>query len=72
MKLVRTDDRQFMRDRSSSAVLNIDTASYQQYKKDREATLESQRLAAEVKNLKQDITTIKMLLEQLVNGKSNV
>jgi len=59
-KLVRTD---------SYAVINNDKAALDTYMKERAFILEQQALAKEVHTLRDDISNIKALLQQLVHGK---
>lgn len=71
MQLVKTDDKQFARDPSTHAVLNIDNAAYRHFQEERKRALEVQRVSKEVNELRSEIGEIKQLLQQLVNGKRN-
>lgn len=53
----------------SQAVINNDGAALNIYMKERAFILEQQQLAKEVHTLREDISNIKTLLQQLVNGK---
>ena len=68
---VRTEDRNFVKDMRSGAVLNIDTEGYQAFKRERSRLLRQQELEEQVSSLQQDIGDIKQLLQQLINGKTN-
>lgn len=70
-KFVKTEDPFFVRDPSSTALLNIDNIGYKQYLEERERIKQVQLLAQDVSNLKSDIGDIKQLLQQIVNGKTN-
>lgn len=60
-KLVRHAD--------SQAVINNDDVALDTYMRERAFILEQQELAKKVHDLHDDISNIKMLLQQLVNGK---
>ena len=68
---VRTEDKSFVKDMRSGAVLNIDTDGYQAFKRERERLLRQQELEEQVSDLHRDISDIKQLLQQLINGKTN-
>jgi len=59
----------FARQPHSKAVINIDTDEYNRYKAEREKILQLNRVSQEVQQLQKDMGDIKMLLQQLVNGK---
>lgn len=71
MKLVKTDDAQFARDMTTSAVLNIDTAAYRHFQQEREQALRVQQVTREVGELRNELGEIKQLLAKLVNGRTN-
>ena len=58
-----------IRQTSSKAVINIDTDEYNRYKAERDRTLRINQVAKDVDQLQKDMSDIKMLLQQLVNGK---
>lgn len=64
----KTEDPKYIRDRRSSAVLNIDKEGYEQFKLERAKAKELHRVSQEVRALQQDMTEIKQLLIKLVNG----
>lgn len=66
-----TEQPEYVRQSGSSAVLNIDTASFNRYKEERSRIFKIDSLANEVQTLQRDMGDIKMLLQQLVNGKTN-
>ena len=59
----------FVRQQDSKAVINIDTDEYNRYKAERERILQINQVSQEVQLLQKDMSDIKMLLQQLVNGK---
>lgn len=67
----KNDYSEYKRDASSLAILNTDTTAFNRYKAERERMLKIDHLANDVSNLQKDMGDIKMLLQQLVNGKSN-
>lgn len=70
MSYLKTNDTHYVIDRSSTAVLNIDKAGYEQFKKEREQAKEVRRLTQQVSRLNDDVSDIKALLQQLINGTS--
>ena len=68
---VKTEDPSFVRDPSSTAILNIDKVAYRRFREERERLLEIQRTIAGVQTLRGEMSQIKQLLLQLVNGKTN-
>lgn len=67
----KTDDRRYIKDKRSTAILNIDTEGYKRFKMERAAALEQRSLVKEVDSLKGELSEIKGLLQQLINGKLN-
>lgn len=71
VRFAKTEDPSYIKDRVNGAVINRDVKSFNKFKEERNRILEQQRLANEVNQLKSDVTEIKQLLLQLVNGKTN-
>jgi hypothetical protein len=69
--LLKTDDYRYVRDSRSTAILNIDKQGYNQYLKEREKHLQLYRAVDQVQNLQQEMSDIKQMLQQLLNGKTN-
>lgn len=69
--LVPTEDIRFAKDLRSKAILNIDTAGYEAFKNERQRVLRQQQLEQQVSGLQQDMSDIKQLLQQLLNGRTN-
>jgi len=59
----------FVRQPDGKAVINIDTDEYNRFKAERERILQINQVSHEVHQLQKDMGDIKMLLQQLVNGK---
>jgi len=68
---VPTEDRRFVRDLRSNTILNIDTEGYEVFKQERSRLLRQQQLEKQVLSLQQDMSDIKQLLQQLINGKTD-
>ena len=69
--LIPTEDVRFAKDVRSKAILNIDMASYESFKSERQRVLRQQQLEQQVSSLQQDMSDIKQLLQQLLNGRTN-
>lgn len=65
------DYSEYTRDAVSSAILNTDTSAFNRYREERARILKMDHLAKNVSDLQKDMGDIKMLLQQLVNGKTN-
>jgi len=59
----------FIRQPGSRAVINTDNDEYKRFKAEREKILQLNQVSQEVQQLQKDMSDIKMLLQQLVNGK---
>jgi hypothetical protein len=68
---VPTEDRRFVRDLRSNTILNIDTEGYEVFKQERSRLLRQQQLEKQVLSLQQDMSDIKQLLQQLINGRTD-
>jgi len=69
--LNRTEHPEYARERDSNAILNMDTPSFIRYKDERAKILRMDQIANEVQSMKNDMDDIKMLLQQLLDGKTN-
>jgi len=69
--LLKTDDYRYVRDSRSTAILNIDKQGYAQYLKEREKHLQLYRAVDQVQGLQREMSDIKQMLQQLLNGKTN-
>ena len=62
-------NKNLVRQTDSQAVINIDTDEFNRYKAERDRNLKINQVAKDVDQLQKDMGDIKMLLQQLVNGK---
>jgi hypothetical protein len=69
--LLKTDDYRYVRDSRSTAILNIDKQGYAQYLKEREKHLQLYKAVDQVQGLQREMSDIKQMLQQLLNGKTN-
>lgn len=69
MIIEKNDFSNLVRQQGTSAILNIDATGFNQYREERERILKTDQLARDVLHLQKDMSEIKMLLQQLVNGK---
>lgn len=67
--LVKTNAEHFYRDESTTALLNMDKASFMAYKKQREKVLKAEEVFKEVDTIKQEMTDIKLMLKELLADK---
>ena len=70
-EMVKTNDPLLVRDKDTNAIINIDNIGFETYMKERERILRLDAVSVEVTSLKQDMTQIKQMLQQLLNGKTN-
>jgi len=63
------DYKQYEKDTFSKSVLNVDKISLNAYKRQREKLKQVFDSQDDIKNLKNDIEEIKILLNQLINNK---
>lgn len=70
-KLLKTNQPGYYKDTSSGAIINIDDNYYQQILAERQRLKEQQALCDEMQTLKGELTEIKSLLAQIVNGQKN-
>ena len=70
-EMVKTNDPHLVRDKDTNAIINIDNIGFETYMKERERILRLDAVSVEVTSLKQDMTQIKQMLQQLLNGKTN-
>lgn len=63
------DNKDLVRHKQSSAILNTNTRELNKYKEEREQKLKLKKLADESEQMKADIEEIKSLLKQLLGQK---
>lgn len=71
MKTVKVSGhKNFVRDMNSQAIINTNSSEYEEYKKLEEASrLRETTMVNEINSLKNDISEIKSILKQIVQGK---
>lgn len=67
----RTEVEGFMRDSSNQALLNTNVDAYSRYKEKRKAQQDHDSLRVEVESLKNDMGSIKKMLEILIQRETN-
>lgn len=65
------DDKSFIRDKHSQAIINNDNQGFKRFKQQRERELQLQKTLNEVESLKKDVRELKRLLQQLIDGRVN-
>ena len=61
----------YAREKKTRALINTDSNAYKAYKQTRDASVQINKVQAEVSSLKKDFKEIKQLLQQLVTGMNN-
>jgi len=69
--IYQTNDKRYVKDGVSTAILNIDEEGFKSFKLERDRILQQQKTQQEVADMKQEISEIKQLLKQLINGNTN-
>ena len=69
--IIPTNDKRYVKDWESTAILNIDEEGYRSFKLERDRLLQQAKTQNEVVELKRELNNIKQLLEQLINGNTN-
>jgi len=69
--IYQTNDKRYAKDGESTAVLNIDHEGYKSFKLERDRILQQLKTQQEVADMKQEMSEIKQLLKQLINGNTN-
>jgi hypothetical protein len=69
--IYQTNDKRYVKDGVSTAVLNIDEEGFKSFKLERDRILQQQKTQQEVADMKQEMSEIKQLLKQLINGNTN-
>lgn len=71
MKLENTDHPAFKRNPYNAAILNTDVDGFKKYKDERARIQKLEQVSKAVETLQQDMSDIKFMLQQLVNGRTN-
>jgi hypothetical protein len=66
-----TDDKRYVKDWVSTAILNIDDEGYRSFKIERDRLLQQAKTQNEVVEIRRELDDIKQLLKQLINGNTN-
>lgn len=69
--LEKTDHPSFMRNPHNAAILNTDVNGFKKYKEERARVMKLEQVSKAVETLQQDMSDIKAMLQQLVNGRTN-
>jgi|LauGreDrversion4_2_1035121.scaffolds.fasta_scaffold423936_2 hypothetical protein len=69
--IIPTNDKRFVKDWESTAILNIDDEGYRSFKLDRDRLLQQTKTQNDVAEIRQELDSIKQLLKQLINGNTN-
>lgn len=70
-RYVATDIAGFVRDKQTGAIINTNDDHYSVIVAQRKRALENKRVCEEMEKLKTELSDIKTMLAQLVNGKQN-
>jgi hypothetical protein len=69
MQYVKTDIPDLVRDTSSGAIINTNDSYYKQLVASRSQAKQTQEVCQKMKALEGELTEIKMLLQQVLNGR---
>ena len=69
--LIKTEDPSLLRDPRNGAIINNDMAAYKAFLSEREKGMRIESVAKEIQELQDDVSQIKRMLQQLLNGKTN-
>jgi hypothetical protein len=65
------DNKQFIRDNHSQAIINNDNQAFQRFKQQRDRELQVQRTIHDVEILKKEVRELKKMIQQLIDGRVN-
>lgn len=68
MTLVKTDDKSYMKDLESGAMVHTDNESFSRFMLQRESTRRSKTLENRMSKLENDISSIKNILEKVLEN----
>lgn len=69
MQYVKTDIPDLIRDTSSGAIINTNDSYYKQLVASRNQSKQTQEVCQKMKALETELTQIKMMLQQVINGR---
>lgn len=67
----KTEDPSLLRDMHTGAIINNDMAAYKAFLNEREKGMRIDSVTKEIQELQDDVSQIKHMLQQLLNGKTN-
>lgn len=71
MKYIKTEDPNLVRDMSSGAIINMDDGYYKQIVAQRAQNKQMQQQCEEMQALKNELSDIKSMLQQVLNGRKD-
>lgn len=71
MKYIKTEDPNLVRDMSSGAIINMDDGYYKQIVAQRAQNKQMQQQCEEMQALKNELSDIKLMLQQVLNGRKD-
>lgn len=71
MKYIKTEDPNLVRDMSSGAIINMDDGYYKQIVAQRAQNKQMQQQCEEMQSLKNELSDIKSMLQQVLNGRKD-
>ena len=69
MRYIRTEDPNLVRDMTSGAIINMDDSYYKQVLAAREQDKKTKEVCREMNELKSELSEIKALMQQFLNGR---
>lgn len=71
MRYIKTEDPNLVRDMTSGAIINIDDGYYKQIVAQRAQNKQMQQQCEEMQSLKNELSEIKLMLQQFLNGRKD-
>lgn len=71
MRYIKTEDPNLVRDITSGAIINIDDGYYKQIVAQRAQNKQMQQQCEEMQSLKNELSEIKLMLQQFLNGRKD-
>lgn len=69
MKYIKTDIPDLVRDTTSGAIINMNDSYYKQLVANRSQSKQTQEVCQKMKAIESELSEIKMLLQQVLNGR---
>lgn len=70
-RYIKTDDPNLVRDITSGAIINMDDSYYKQILASRQHAKQTQDVCNRMSEIESELSEIKSLLQQIVNGRTN-